>query len=353
MRRAPLAAILAACLASPLLVAALWAQAMPPPPPPPVVRDPIQIQPGRGGPGQPVTRTVPAAGRAAMAAAGATAGAPAARGAVPADAGAAFQLGMQAGLASVGQGGVSRTVMTDAQGQFVVPRLPAGRFTISASRNGYLSTTYGQKHPGTGRGMPVQVTDGQQAKIALALVKGGVITGTVISQDGEPQPNAQVRLWRYANDSGIKRLQNSNSSQTDDRGVYRLHGLQPGDYIVSATPNTSDISMDRLAAEMAALEQAIASGTAREPAMPGVPPTVSVTVQPPEPDQQGPVGYVPTYHPNTPVPSESPVIHVNGGEERSSIDIQVQQVRSSSIQGQIAAALAAGVAVQVSLQNDD
>src|SRR5436190_22479365 len=121
MRRAPLAAIRAACLASPLLVAALWAQAMPPPPPPPVVRDPIQIQPGRGGPGQPVTRTVPvgtatiegtitssdtgralkgvrvtvsgtvpSAGRAAMAAAGATAGAPAARGAVPADAGAAF-----------------------------------------------------------------------------------------------------------------------------------------------------------------------------------------------------------------------------------------------------------------------
>src|SRR5262245_33280336 len=241
-------------------------QAQVPPPPPPVIRDPVQIQlgEGRGTPG-PMPRTVPVgtatidgtitaadSGRAlkgvrvtisgtvsAVGRGGTPPGSATAAGA-PVSRGAGSPVTSSVPGGAVGQSGFTRTVITDAQGQFIVPRLPAGRFTITVNRTGYLNATYGQKRPG-GRGMPLALMDGQQAKIAMALIRGGVITGTVVGDDGEPQQNAQVRLWRYMSDTGARRLQSQNGASTDDRGVYRFHGLQPGDYIVSATPNTSDL----------------------------------------------------------------------------------------------------------------
>src|SRR5512132_3833433 len=43
---------------------------------------------------------------------------------------------------------------TDASGRFVFSRLPAGRYTLSVSKPGFASTTYGAKRPG-GAGVPI------------------------------------------------------------------------------------------------------------------------------------------------------------------------------------------------------
>ena len=62
----------------------------------------------------------------------------------------------------------------------------------------------------------------------------------------------QVQVWRYALTNGTKRLQRSNGASTDDRGAYRISGLQPGDYLVSATASNSDAMMaDRMLADTA------------------------------------------------------------------------------------------------------
>ena len=42
----------------------------------------------------------------------------------------------------------SRTATTNDQGQFSFPQLPAGRFTLGASKPGYVDITYGAKKPG-------------------------------------------------------------------------------------------------------------------------------------------------------------------------------------------------------------
>ncbi|MFI5178093.1 MAG: carboxypeptidase-like regulatory domain-containing protein, partial [Vicinamibacterales bacterium] len=133
-----------------------------------------------------------------------------------------------------------RTATTNDQGQFSFGSLPVGRFTLSASKPGYVDMTYGAKKPGR-PGTPIELADGQKLdKINFALPKGGVVTGVVVDESGEASPGTQVRLMRFVMRTGEKTLVQTGSDATDDRGIYRIYGQQPGDYIVSAVPrNTS------------------------------------------------------------------------------------------------------------------
>ena len=136
-----------------------------------------------------------------------------------------------------------------------------------------------------------------------------------------------------------------------------MYGLQPGDYLVSATPNLSDAPFnERMNSEMAAIEQAIASGAVQPPAAPGLPSTVSVPVTPPPqmntPPTQ-PAGYLPVYAPSSLIPSGATTVTVAAGDERSGIDIQTRLAQASQIQGTVATVNDPGVTVQVSLINDD
>ena len=253
--------------------------------------------------------------------------------------------------------GVSRSVLTDANGQFSFPRLPAGEFSLFAMHSQFLQLVYGQKRT-DGPAATIRLTDGQQLNLKAEMLRGGVITGTVYGEDGEPQRNAQVRGLRSVLVNGVRRLQNNGFAQSDDRGVYWLYGLQPGTYVISATPNGSDqFGNDRMLSEMAAIEAAIASGAAQPPAAPGLPPTVSVTITPPAQPMTGPPsqppGYLPVYAPSSLTPSGAASVDVAGGDERANIDIQLRLAQASQIQGTIAGALEPGVAVQVSLVSDD
>jgi hypothetical protein len=247
-----------------------------------------------------------------------------------------------------------RTTMTDAAGRYAFAKLPAGHFTLSFSKNNFLTASYGQKRPGA-PGTTIVIDEGQQITANAALLRGGVISGTIYGADGEPLARAQVGAWRYAMNGGTRRLQQNNGTSTDDRGTYRLTNLQPGDYLVSATPNASDAQMAaRMNPDASAIEQAIASGKVQPPAAPGFPSTVLVPV--PQP-QQGPMlmntlAYLPTYHPGTPVPSSGQVIHITGGDEHVA-DITVQYTEAGSIQGTVATPIKPGVMLRLSLSNND
>src|SRR5206468_5450232 len=85
-------------------------------------------------------------------------------------------------------------------------------------------------------GTPVTLADGQElATIDLRVVRGGVITGRVLDEDGEPLARAVVTVQRYQYVRGERQLSPAGGDQTDDRGQYRVFGLPPGDYYVSAT----------------------------------------------------------------------------------------------------------------------
>ena len=132
----------------------------------------------------------------------------------------------------------SRVATTDQQGRFEIKELPAGRYTMTASKGGFVSLQYGQRRPSES-GTPIELGDGQTIdKIAIALPRGSVLGGRITDEFGEPVANASVSAWRYGYAGGARRMmpagQNSRDT-TDDQGQFRLFGLPPGDYYVSAT----------------------------------------------------------------------------------------------------------------------
>src|SRR5207237_9639379 len=64
---------------------------------------------------------------------------------------------------------------------------------------------------------------------------GSVVGGRVLDEDGDPMPGVMVTVQRYQYLQGDKRLVPAGTSQTDDKGQYRVWGLMPGDYYVNAS----------------------------------------------------------------------------------------------------------------------
>ena len=209
---------------------------------------------------------------------------------------------------------------------------------------------YGQKNhsrPGTTIGLG----DGQKVSIKVPMQRGGVITGVITGEDGEPLINAQVRAMRYDSSSGFRRLLQTGFANSDDRGEYRMYGLQPGDYLVAVTQNPSDISMDRSLVDLAAVESAVAA--ANVSAVPsGQFTAISVPIAMPVPGDPGPPGYAPTYYPNATSLAAATSVTVGAGETKSGVDVPVQYVRASNVQGLIVGA-PQNAAVQITVMPVD
>ena len=236
-------------------------------------------------------------------------------------------------------GPIGRTVTTDATGAFAFDKLPEARYALSASRPRYLSSSYGQKRPERS-GTAVQLADGQQLRhLTITLFSAGAITGAVYNDEGEPLQGAQVRALRTMMSSGVRRWQTSNSVQSDDRGYYRLFGLSPGDYIVTASSNQA--IGEQVTIEMqAAMEKARASAaTSGAPSnLPSVNNGVLTLSNGETIEMPAPVTFAPTYYPGTATPAGAVSITVRGGEERGGVDISLQQVQTANVSGTVTSA---------------
>jgi len=131
-------------------------------------------------------------------------------------------------VAAIGSSGRRRTA-TDSEGNFKVQDLDAGIYRIYLSSPGYVSEP-------AEAALNDSPTYRPGDSVSLMLIKGGVIAGTVTNGAGEPLVNANVRAWRVRDVEGNK-LQTASPSRerlTDDRGYYRIYGLQSGGYVISA-----------------------------------------------------------------------------------------------------------------------
>ena len=150
-----------------------------------------------------------------------------------------------------GRGG-GRTAVTDDQGRYVVDGLPAGSYTVTASKTGFVDAVFGQRRP-LQPGTPIDVADAQQlANVDLRIVRGGVITGRVLDEDGEPLARALVTVQRYQYVRGERQLMAAGGDQTDDRGQYRVFGLPPANTSSARRRTDSDSSS---AADCSSLQQ--------------------------------------------------------------------------------------------------
>ncbi|MFN2413745.1 MAG: carboxypeptidase regulatory-like domain-containing protein [Pyrinomonadaceae bacterium] len=122
------------------------------------------------------------------------------------------------------------TTTSDEGGSFVFPALEPGLYTVYANLPGYIT----ESDPETGRSVSIY-RPGEQA--VVRLVKGGVVTGSVVDPQGQPLVALGVRAIRVRHLDGRPTqggVAFSAEDRTDDRGVYRIYGLQPGVYVVQA-----------------------------------------------------------------------------------------------------------------------
>jgi len=129
-----------------------------------------------------------------------------------------------------------RVATTDEQGRYELKELPAGRYNLNASKGSYVGLQYGQTRPFE-PGKPLEILDAQTVeKVDFSLPHGAIITGRVVDEYGEAVADAQVAPMRSMNQGGRRRMMPSGRmSMTNDIGEFRIFGLPPGQYYVSAT----------------------------------------------------------------------------------------------------------------------
>jgi protocatechuate 3,4-dioxygenase beta subunit len=134
--------------------------------------------------------------------------------------------------------GSARLTSTDANGRYEITGLPPGRYSISATRNGFLSQQHGQRRP-LEQGRPLQLGDGQIVNgVDFMLPRVSVISGRVIDEAGEPMGGVTVYAMRPAYFQGrrtvVPATGGSQTVRTDETGQYRIIGIAPGTYYVMA-----------------------------------------------------------------------------------------------------------------------
>lgn len=199
-----------------------------------------------------------------------------------------------------------RSSMTDADGRYEFRQLPAGRYTLSASKAGYVGIQFGQRHPFE-PGRPIELREGQVIDRAdLVLPRGSAITGRVLDEFGEPVAEAMVQALRYQYIGGRRQLVPSGRmAQTNDLGQFRIYGLPPGDYYVSASARDGLVVALETAAGKAGLEGIRSESSS----------------------------YAPTYYPGTTSVADAQRITIAVGQEASGVDFALLPVRTVRISG--------------------
>jgi hypothetical protein len=131
-----------------------------------------------------------------------------------------------------------RSVQSDRDGNFLIDALPPAPYTLRVSVPGYVAAA-GSLDEG---GRPRHFRPGDWPTISLTL--GGVITGTVTDINGDPLAALRIKATRIKDTEGrtvpirvinVDQLLLFAEFRTDDRGIYRIWGLEPGIYVVSAS----------------------------------------------------------------------------------------------------------------------
>jgi protocatechuate 3,4-dioxygenase beta subunit len=161
-------------------------------------------------------------------------------------AGARGQNPLLQGLGAAGDGrllanivGAIATVATDSNGRFTITGVQPGQYQITAEREGFIRAEYGQRTP-TGNGVTVPVTANQRLTIDLKMLQGSIISGRVITPEGEGVAEASVEAYTYQYSDGQRTLAGVKTARTNDLGEYRLFWLDPGDYFVSVTSDQNE-----------------------------------------------------------------------------------------------------------------
>ena len=151
-------------------------------------------------------------------------------------------------LGRVGQ--PSRQFRTDARGAFVITDLDPGRYSMLARRAGYLEQAYGASPESQFRNYSIEfaIAAGQTLQASIQMLREATISGRISDVNRAPVVNARLSLGvlqrRPTGPAILQSPQNISDPNTfavltNDRGEYRMTGIPPGEYYVSAVPSAN------------------------------------------------------------------------------------------------------------------
>lgn len=196
-----------------------------------------------------------------------------------------------------------RETLTETDGGYLFPALPAGSYSIRAYSPGWLATSFGQTRPGRSGTVMVLGAGEARKELTIQLFRGSVITGRVQTERGQTQVGTVVEAFQLRYSAGGGALVLVQTTNTDDTGQYRLIGLPPGDYFVRASPSVGG--------RLSIPGQTFAVQRGRQK------------------------GYVPLFFPAAPSPSEAAAIAVGVGEIRTGTDFTLTPVPLAQISGSL------------------
>ncbi len=122
-----------------------------------------------------------------------------------------------------------KPAQVDSEGKFSFDDLPPAGYIVIAIAPGYIDEAISTPDPSE---WPRHLI-GSQLKITM--VKGGVITGKVTNSKGDPVVGVPVHAVALNNlPSSSTDFFGVGGAESDDRGIYRIYGLRPGQYVVNA-----------------------------------------------------------------------------------------------------------------------
>lgn len=176
---------------------------------------------------------------------------------------------------------------TDSEGNYRITGIPAGSYQVSPMAPAYVVTDLVAARA---RGRTLLLSEGEDVQeVDFSLERGGVIAGRVTDAAGRPVVEEQLTLVTADQNKQNQQMLGpglGSGAQTDDRGVYRIYGLVPGQYKISVGRDNDTYYS-----------------------------TTGV----------GRVAYKRTFYPDATDPAQAKVIEVTEGSEATDIDITLGQ----------------------------
>ncbi len=178
---------------------------------------------------------------------------------------------------------ISRTVTTSADGRFAFAGLTRGKYSMMASARGF-GLQYFDHHDAYATAIAVG-PDLDSEQLVFRLQPDASIEGQVADENGDPVPNAMVRLFERRIEDGQQKTSPMNQAQTDDQGHFHIGHLAMGTYYLAVAARPWYAQNDRSAlrrrpAVLDAYDQAVREAAALDVTYP-------LTFYPDSPDSAG------------------------------------------------------------------